>query len=196
MPATIPPQPLDPLEEALLDVGLALIREKGVRGMTVEEAVRRAGVGKRTLYRFFPTKEAYTLSCITYGKAAMWRAIDDLAQDRSGLGRGEVAELLERFSFDGGESVVGEISPEDMSRLARKLPGKSVLNPAVDETVFAAIASRMKGLREGVDPHVAANMMKMMALAWENRARLHADALGENLALMREQLLDYLYGRE
>lgn len=196
MPAAIPPQPLDPTEEALLEAGLALIREKGVRKMTVEEAVRRVGVGKRTLYRLYPTKEAFALACITHGKAAMWRAIDGLARERGGLGRGEVAELLERFSFDGGESVVSEISPEDMARLARKLPGKSVLNPAVDEAVFAAIASRMKGLREGVDPHVAANMMKMMALAWENRARLHADALGENLALMREQLLDYLCGRE
>ena len=40
MPAAIPPQPLEPTEEALLDVGLALIREKGVRGMTVEEALK------------------------------------------------------------------------------------------------------------------------------------------------------------
>ena len=68
-------------------------------------------------------------------------------------------------------------------------------DPATDEAVFAAIASRLRGMREGVDSHVAANMMKVMALAWENRARLHADALAENLALMREQLLDYLFGR-
>lgn len=82
MPAAIPPQPLDPTEEALLEAGLALIREKGVRKMTVEEAVRRVGVGKRTLYRLYPTKEAFALACITHGKAAMWRAIDGLARER------------------------------------------------------------------------------------------------------------------
>ena len=170
MPAAIPPQPLDPTEEALLEAGLALIREKGVRKMTVEEAVRRVGVGKRTLYRLYPTKEAFALACITHGKAAMWRAIDGLARERGGLGRGEVAALLGRFSFDGGESVLGEVSPEDMAWLAGKLPGRSVLDPAADEAVFAAIASHLRGMREGVDPHVAANMMKVMAPGRTGRA--------------------------
>lgn len=114
MPAAIPPQPLDPTEEALLEAGLALIREKGMRKMTVEEAVRRAGVSKRTLCRLFPTKEEFALACITHGKAAMWRAIDGPAPEQGRLGRSEVAGLLGRLSFDGGESVVGKISPEGM----------------------------------------------------------------------------------
>lgn len=83
MPAAIPPQPLDPTEEALLEAGLALIREKGVRKMTVEEAVRQVGVGKRTLYRLYPTKEAFALVCIIlegYGRSESFGRIRSALQ--------------------------------------------------------------------------------------------------------------------
>ena len=43
--------------EDLLDAGLAVFREKGVRAATVEDVTTRAGVAKGTFYLYFKTKE-------------------------------------------------------------------------------------------------------------------------------------------
>ncbi len=46
------------LRQALIDSALALIREKGVQGVTIREAARRAGVSSGAPYRHFPDKQA------------------------------------------------------------------------------------------------------------------------------------------
>jgi AcrR family transcriptional regulator len=43
--------------EDLLDAGLAVFREKGMRTATVEDVTTRAGVAKGTIYLYFKTKE-------------------------------------------------------------------------------------------------------------------------------------------
>ena len=44
--------------EAILDGALAVFRDLGPRGATMQEIARRAGVAKPTLYAYFPDKEA------------------------------------------------------------------------------------------------------------------------------------------
>lgn len=54
----------------------------------------------------------------------------------------------------------------------------------------------VRGLRSGIHPHVAANMMKIMALTVENRKFLHEDAISENMEIMKDTLLNYLFEEE
>lgn len=57
------------------EVAFTLFREKGFSATTVEEIAAAAGVGARTVYRHFPTKEMLALSCF----AAMFEtALDEL----------------------------------------------------------------------------------------------------------------------
>jgi AcrR family transcriptional regulator len=45
-----------------MDVVYDLLQEKSARDMTMEEVARRAGVGKQTLYRWWPTKAALVMA--------------------------------------------------------------------------------------------------------------------------------------
>lgn len=47
---------------AIMDVVYELLQEKSTRDMTMEEVARRAGVGKQTLYRWWPTKAALVMA--------------------------------------------------------------------------------------------------------------------------------------
>jgi AcrR family transcriptional regulator len=58
-------RPLDPrVDEAITDATLALLNERGFAAMTMEEVARRAGVGKPTIYRRFPSKAALVAAVI------------------------------------------------------------------------------------------------------------------------------------
>jgi AcrR family transcriptional regulator len=46
----------------IMDAVYALLQEKSVRDMTIEEVAKRAGVGKQTLYKWWPTKAALVMS--------------------------------------------------------------------------------------------------------------------------------------
>ena len=49
----------------MLDAARSLLAEKGFAGTTVEAIATRAGVGKATIYRRWPTREALLLAVTT-----------------------------------------------------------------------------------------------------------------------------------
>jgi AcrR family transcriptional regulator len=46
----------------IMDTVYAVLQKKSVRDMTMEEVAKRAGVGKQTLYKWWPTKAALVMS--------------------------------------------------------------------------------------------------------------------------------------
>ena len=60
-----PGRPRSPqTEQAILDAALQLLAEEGVQGMSVEGVAARAGVGKTTIYRRWPNKDALILDAL------------------------------------------------------------------------------------------------------------------------------------
>ena len=47
-----------------MDAVYALLQEKSVRDLTIEEVAKRARVGKPTLYKWWPTKAALVLAML------------------------------------------------------------------------------------------------------------------------------------
>src|SRR3990172_7877089 len=128
--------------EDLLDAGLAVFREKGMRTTTVEDVTTRAGVAKGTFYLYFKTKEE--------------------------LG----AALRERFALDmlrTAEGVLAGLEADDWEARAEALV-RSVVTFSLERRELAELV--FHGLPPAGDGDVvAASERKVLALFADPAAR-------------------------
>jgi AcrR family transcriptional regulator len=75
-PAPRPSRRRESSRLAILDATLALCREEGYARLSIEAIAARAGVGKQTIYRWWPSKGAVLLEALDR-EAAGWAAFPD-----------------------------------------------------------------------------------------------------------------------
>lgn len=89
------------LHQAILVAAREVVAEKGIQGASIEAIAARAGVGKATIYRRWPSKEAVILEALSelYGQFKM---IDtgNLRHDLITVLRGFVQMVEEQPQFD------------------------------------------------------------------------------------------------
>src|SRR5258707_12554430 len=107
-----PPRETAASHEAILSAVYDLLQEKSVRDLTIEEVARRAGVGKPTIYKWWPSKAAVVMAMLDD------RSVEDLSNYETRNGeeviRGLVTELIRRFNGFPGKVAV-EILAEGQS---------------------------------------------------------------------------------
>src|SRR5258708_27844928 len=59
-----PPSEMAASHAAIMDAVYALLQEKSIRDLTIEEVARRAKVGKPTIYKWWPTKATLVLAML------------------------------------------------------------------------------------------------------------------------------------
>jgi len=71
-----PPASAATAHDAILDAVHALLQRKSVRDLTIEEVAKRAGVGKPTIYRWWPSKAALVMDMFEERVAPQFRVSD------------------------------------------------------------------------------------------------------------------------
>jgi AcrR family transcriptional regulator len=104
-----------------------LLREKGYGGVTMEGLARTAGVGKPTLYRWWPTKAALYLELYREGAPGVFQVPDHgrLADDLDQLVRGVAAALSEPLQREAmaGMFAEAQLHPETFPEFQAGLLG-------------------------------------------------------------------------
>ena len=98
--------------DAILDAVHDLLHEKSVRDLTIEEVARRAGVGKPTIYKWWPSKAALVMDMFVeriIGKMPVLGAgsVEDAIRSR-------VTEVIQRYRGFPGK-VAADIIAEGQS---------------------------------------------------------------------------------
>jgi len=103
-----PPSEMAASHAAIMDTVYALLQEKSVRDLTMEEVARRAKVGKPTLYKWWPTKAALVLTMLCERMAPNLEKPSDLTAEESLQFR--VRSLIDAFNGPFGKIVAGLIA--------------------------------------------------------------------------------------
>ena len=153
-----PPRAAAASHDAILDAVYDLLHEKSVRDLTIEEIARRAGVGKPTIYKWWPSKAALVMAMLDE------RIVEDLSapggKNAEKAIRGLVTELVRRFNGFPGKVAV-EILAEGQSEpgvlqeyRARYLSKRRAFAAEVIERAQAS-----GEFRKDIDPQVLIDMI-------------------------------------
>jgi AcrR family transcriptional regulator len=103
-----PPSEMAASHAAIMDTVYALLQEKSVRDLTMEEVAKRAKVGKPTLYKWWPTKATLVLAMLCERMATSLEKPTALSAEESL--RFRVRRLIEAFNGPFGKIVAGLIA--------------------------------------------------------------------------------------
>jgi AcrR family transcriptional regulator len=120
--------------QAILDAALELLGESAGAGVTVDAIAARAGVGKQTIYRWWPSKYAVLLDAI------LQRARLDVPAPDTGNVATDLREFL-RGTFRGARNA-------GTAAFLRAMMGQAQQDPGTAEVMREFTASRRQALRE------------------------------------------------
>src|SRR6201982_2971155 len=103
-----PPSEMAASHAAIMDAAYALLQEKSVRDLTMEEVAKRARVGKPTLYKWWPTKATLVLAMLCERMAPNLEKPTVLTAEQSL--RFRVRRLIGAFNGRFGKIVAGLIA--------------------------------------------------------------------------------------
>lgn len=156
------------LRAALVETGLAMLREKPVDEISLREIARRVGVSATAVYRHFPDKQALLDALAHEGMEALGRA-QRKASDAAGGGE-------QGFAASGATYVRFAAENPALFRLAfASAPPTALIDAAPDEAGAA-----IRGLREDI----ARLLPPGIPEADRRAAALHAWSLVHGLSML------------
>ena len=145
-------------DEGILDAAMELFCEQGYDALSVEGVACRAGVGKSTIYRRYPSKLELVMAAIDRAKEGMIPAPDtgSLREDLHAIALGYTVMLLSR--------TIGHAIPMMMAAKARSPELAAAHQEFVSGRRAATHAVIQRGidrgeLPQGADPTVIADML-------------------------------------
>jgi AcrR family transcriptional regulator len=113
------------VRDATLDTTAALVAEHGLPAVTMSEIAERTGIGRATLYKYFPDVEAIL---IAWHERQIGRHLDQLAKvrDQASNPHERLPAVLEAYALIRNTHPGGDLAPllhrgEHMARVHRKL---------------------------------------------------------------------------
>jgi AcrR family transcriptional regulator len=128
--------------DAILRAAREMLAEGGPAAITMEGVAARAGVGKPTVYRWWPDRHAVAMAALMEGEVKR----PSSSSPRSSIQalRRQLQTIAERFSTRTGRHVTAMIAASDSDTelakafrnhfvLARRAEGRALLQRAIDE---------------------------------------------------------------
>lgn len=162
MPAPDPSRRSVRSRDAILGAARDLVGDVGFQRLTVEAIASRAGVGKQTIYRWWPSKGAVVFDAILDANAGpdgdhALPDTGDLHADLRTVLRAIVAELTDPATDVLQRAVTAEIQTDEP--LARELVDR-LLRPQLDATAARLRVAREAGQLDAVvDAELAAELL-------------------------------------
>jgi AcrR family transcriptional regulator len=145
------------VDGAVMEAARSLLAEKGFAGTTVEAIATRAGVGKATIYRRWPTREALLLAVTTADLPDIPTPdTGDLRQDLRFI----FTTLAEQIRMAGPASYLGDLIGESTRNPAMREDFQAMIQQRRSLCADVVAQARQRGeVRESIDPDLVLDLI-------------------------------------
>lgn len=120
MPKIVSEEEREKVREAIYQKTILLIRQKGIRGITVDDIAHAVGISKGAFYHYYPSKEAGIYEVIRRSEAELFGSMEE-TMSQMPIEKNQIQKFFHEI-FLAPESIILYLSPIDVEVLLRKLP--------------------------------------------------------------------------
>lgn len=123
MPKIVSEHEKEMIREAMYVEGIKLIRQKGVKRVTVEDITVAANIGKGSFYSYYKSKEELLYAILIRAEKQMFERVEAVLSEKIGT-KEKISKALKEI-YLAEDSIVFYVSPSDIEYLLRKLPAET-----------------------------------------------------------------------
>lgn len=120
MPKIVSEEERKLIQEAIYENTVRLIKEKGIRTVTIDDITNAVGIGKGSFYAYYPSKEACLFEVIKRCERELFSRIEGIMR-LDYTNKEKMVSLLKEL-YTAKDSLITSITPTDVEVLLRKLP--------------------------------------------------------------------------
>lgn len=177
----------------LMMVGLELIKQHGLKKMSIHELTKRVGIAQGTFYNFFNSKEMLVYALADAYQQSVKDKLEEIIQTKGYLERTDLRELYTRMFLKDEHNVYRFLTRADLQNLSTRLPS-DCFDKITD--IKAEMESNLRHVREKKEQYdldAVINWIQIMNLTIQNKDILVEAGIEKIILQLIENMLDELF---
>ncbi|MBW9172463.1 TetR/AcrR family transcriptional regulator [Clostridium estertheticum] len=181
------------IREQIMDMGLELIKQYGMRKMSIEQITKKVGIAQGTFYNFFDSKEILVYELANAYQERINQKLEEIIQIKGYLDRESLRELYYGMILKDEDNVYRLLKREDIQTFLTRLPS-NCLNKISDTKMQMEKNLRyVSEKKEKYDLDAILNWIQVMNLVVENKDILVETGIEKIVNRMIENMLDEIF---
>jgi len=181
------------IRNQLMMVGLELIKQNGLKRMSIQELTKRVGIAQGTFYNFFSSKEMLVYELADAYQQRTNHQLEEIIQAKGYLERNDLGELYDRMFLRDEDNVYRFITREDLQNLYTRLPHDCFHKTTDIKVEMERNLLTASEKKENYDLDAVINWIQIMNLTIQNKDILVAAGVEKMILRMIENMLDELF---
>lgn len=177
----------------LMKAGIGLIRQYGMKRMSIEELTKKVGIAQGTFYNFFKSKEIFVCEIASAYQEEIDLQVEEIVRMKGGLDRADVREFYRKTFLEDENSIFRFLSREDIQTIVTRLPAGYLSRISSGKESIMKMALKVKGGKESYDIDLIFNWIQILNLAVENKDLLSGAAFEKTINQIIDHLLDEIF---
>lgn len=175
----------------LINAGMALTEELGLKKMTVAAVAKKAGVATGTFYSFFLSKERFVTEMLKYAEFQNLTLLDIELKCGPKMNLKEfLRSFRECFRYE--NNFMLRLTVEDWVWYKSHTHDDTFLSNESELDRLYTVLEQVEGVRKDIDTGVVINFIKSIYSMFQNRATFFESALETNVDLIFEVIYRYM----
>jgi AcrR family transcriptional regulator len=181
------------IKTRLMDVGLELIKQYGLKKLSIAELTQKVGIAQGTFYNFFDSKEMLVYSLAARYKEKINAGVRQLLQAKGYLHREDFFALYRSMMLEDEDNVYRYLKREDMQVLLSRLPSECFIRMTDIKAEIEQNLSFAREKKQNYDLDAVINWIQVMNLTLENKDLLIEPGIEKIIRQLIENMLDEVF---